>query len=94
MNSPNPAVSIIVGTYNEDQEVFYPYRFYDWRKAVDFLKEKGRWNNSLSIIEYKDDTMVIKVGYTRERLSVVASKPMLRTIAKELQLWNEILAQD
>ena len=84
----------LVGTYDENQEIFYPYRFYDWRKAVEFLKEKGRWNNSLSIIEYKDDTMVIKVGYTRERLSVVAEKPMLRLIAKELQLWNEILAQD
>ncbi len=92
--SHNPEVSIIVGTYDENQEIFYPYRFYDWRKAVEFLKEKGRWNNSLSIIEYKDDTMVIKVGYTRERLSVVAEKPMLRLIAKELQLWNEILAQD
>ena len=92
--SHNPEVSIIVGTYDENQEIFYPYRFYDWRKAVEFLKEKGRWNNSLSIIEYKDDTMVIKVWYTRERLSVVAEKPMLRLIAKELQLWNEILAQD
>ena len=90
----NPEVSIIVGTYDESQELFYPYRFYDWRKAVDFLKEKGRWNNSLSILEYKDDTMVIKVGYTRERLSVVANKSLLRLIAKELQLWNELLSLD
>lgn len=90
----NEVVSIIIGTYNEEQEIFYPYRFHDWRKAVDFLKEKGKWNNSLSILDYKDDTMIIKVGYTRERISVVANKQLLRLIAKELQLWNEILSQD
>lgn len=94
MTSYKPQVSIVIGTYNDEQETFYPYRFYDWHKAVDFLKEKGKYSNSLSILEFSDDTMIIKVGYTRERLSVVAEKSMLKMIAKELQLWNEILQED
>lgn len=94
MKSEQPQVSIIIGTYNEEQETFYPYRFFDWRKAVDFLKEKGKYSNSLSIIEFSKDTMILKVGYTRERLSVVAERSILKMIAKELQLWNEILEED